>query len=242
MDNLTLFDFRITNGQPNTFPMGRLARYLDKLATLLGDPAHVHLLAVNKGSVMPKIAIDSIVKDKVLGRLQEVNNPEIQKIKKEINKMLVEDNATATFKFHKVGGVVMHFEGVKAPICEAITVHEQSELEGTIILVGGKDNSVPVWLRAADDVIYKCKTIDKITAKKLAEFLFGDIIRVSGQAKWLRTQMGVWELESFTIQAFETLNQEPISQVIEKLRHIDGNGWNEQDNPQATWKALRSGE
>lgn len=242
MDSLTLFDFRITNGEPQTFPMARLVRYLDKLALLLGHPEHVHLLTVNKGSVMPKIAIDAIVKDKVLGRLQEVNNPEVLKIKKEINRLLVEDKATASFKMHKEGGVIMHFEGIKAPIYEAITVHEHSELEGTVIRIGGKDDSVPVWLKAADGVIYKCNTTNKNTARQLAAFLFGDIIRVSGKAKWLRTPAGVWELEHFTIQDFELLSQESITQVIDKLRLIEGNGWNEQGNPQETWKALRSGE
>ena len=246
MDNLTLFDFRITNGQPSfeprTFPMARLARYLDKLSNLLGYTEHVHLLTVNKGSVMPIIAIDTLVEDKVIGRLKEVNSPEIQKIRKEINKMLLEDNATASFKFHKAGGVIMHFEGIKAPICETITVYEHGELEGTIIRIGGKDDSVPVWLKAADGVIYKCNTSNKTTARELAGFLFGDIVRVSGKAIWLRTQMGVWELERFTIQSFEHLAQEPISQIIERLRHIDGNGWNELDNPQQTWKELRGGE
>ena len=246
MENLTLFDFRISNGQPdfqpNAFPMARLARYLDKLAALLGHSNHVHLLKVNKGSVMPIIAIDLIATDKILNRLAEVSNPEIQKIQREINKLLVEDNATASFKLHKAGDVIMYFEGVKAPICQAITVYEHSELEGTIIRIGGKDDSVPVWLKAADGVIYKCNTTNKATARELAGFLFSDIIRISGKAKWLRTQMGVWELENFTIQSFEQLVQEPISQVIEKLRHIEGNDWNELENPQQTWNALRSGE
>ena len=49
--------FKIGAYSPATMPMARLARYLDNLATVLGEPSSVHLVSVEDGSTVPVVAV-----------------------------------------------------------------------------------------------------------------------------------------------------------------------------------------
>ena len=50
--------FKINAYSPTTMPMVRLARYLDNLATVLGETNSVHLVSVEEGSTVPVLTVD----------------------------------------------------------------------------------------------------------------------------------------------------------------------------------------
>ncbi|MDN5882601.1 MAG: hypothetical protein L0H37_09545 [Nitrosospira sp.] len=241
MDELTHYDFRIDAWSPETLPMARLAEYLTKLSTMFGYKEHVHFLKVRKGSAIPEITVDTETALKVATRLHLVGKPdsppELGRAYQEINRMLRDDNASARLKL-KRGSVVVNFPGKKTPLAEEVVVHDQGDLDGIIIRVGGKDDSVPVWVEGERRVIYKCQT-SRDLARKLATYLFDQPIRVVGNGQWRRTPAHKWELEKFEIKSFEVLDAALLEHVINELRQVEGNPWNEMDDPQAELRKLK---
>ncbi|MDD5385275.1 MAG: hypothetical protein PHG89_10405 [Gallionella sp.] len=241
MDEPIHYDFRIDAWKPETLPMARLAEYLAKLSTMFGHKEHVHFLKVRKGSAIPEIAVDYEAAPKVEARLRLAGTPdapqELERANQEVNRMLRVDNASATLKI-KHGENVLVFPGKKTPLAEEVVVHEQGDLDGVVIRVGGKDDSVPVWIEGESKVIYKCWA-NRDMARQLAAYLFDRPVRVTGSGEWCRTPERRWELVDFKIKSFEILDVSPLEKVINDLRQIEGNLWNEMDDPQAELRKLR---
>ena len=240
MDTHTTFDFRIDTLSPETLPMVRLAEYAAALGKLMGSEEHVHLLKVRNGSAIPEIWVDHVADPKVRQRLSLVNTPDapddIKSSWSKVNALLRDDNASAVLRV-KRGATILEFPGRKTPLSEEVVVHEQGELDGVVIRVGGKDATVPVWLKGEDAEPLKCNATKQV-AKELAAHLFENPVRVAGHAKWRRTKDRVWELASFDIKSFEPLDQTPLNELVTKLRAIDTE-WSAIDDPQAELRRLR---
>jgi hypothetical protein len=240
MDTFTTFDFRIDAWTPETLPMVRLAEYATCLAKLMGSEAHVHLLKVRRGSAVPEIAIDLTAEPKVRQRLSLVNTADapddIKSNWNKVNALLREDNACAVLRV-KHGATILEFPGRKTSLSEEVIVHEQGELDGVVIRVGGKDSSVPVWLQGEGGEKLECNATREI-AKQLAQYLFEDPVRVAGNAKWRRTKERVWELAGFDIKSFELLDQTPLNELVTTLRAIETE-WSSMEDPQAELRRLR---
>ncbi|MBK6742950.1 MAG: hypothetical protein IPG66_08225 [Hydrogenophilales bacterium] len=237
----TTFDFRIDTWKPDTLPMARLAEYLARLAVLFGNKEHVHFMKVRKGSAIPEIVVDEPAVPKVKARLSLVNTPDvpedISRANRDINRMLRDDNACGVLRL-KAGANILEFPGRKTPLAEEAVVYEVGELDGVVIRIGGKDETVPVLVESERGIYYHCNA-SRENARKLAAFLFGQTVRVVGRGKWRRTQEGEWELENFDIKDFEVLDETPLADVVAGLRVLEGSGWNEMDDPQAELKCLR---
>ena len=222
--------------------MARLAEYAACLAKLMGSEPQVHLLKIRKGSVVPEIAIDLTAEPKVRQRLSLVNAPDapddIKSNWSKVNTLLLEDNACAVLRIKGKGGAkILEFPGRKTPLSEEVVVHEQGELDGVVIRVGGKDASVPIWLQGEGGEKLECNATRDV-AKQLAKYLFEEPVRVAGNAKWRRTRERVWELAGFDIKSFVTLDQTPLNELVTKLRAIDTD-WSSMDDPQAELRRLR---
>lgn len=235
------YDFRIDAWKPETLPMARLAEYLARLAVLFGSKEHVHFHKIRRGSAIPEIVVDDTAVPKVKERLMLVSKPDapedIARANQEINRMLRDDNATGVLRL-KGGAKILEFPGRKTPLAEEAVVYEFGELDGIVIRVGGKDETVPAMLEGTDGAYFRCNTSREI-ARQLAGYLFGQSVRVVGRGKWRRTQEGRWELETFDIKSFEPLDEMPLEEVIAGMRTIEGSDWNEMDDPQAEFKRLR---
>lgn len=221
--------------------MARLAEYLARLAVLFGNKEHVHFMKVRKGSAIPEIVVDEPAVPKVKARLSLVGAPDapedLTRANRDINRMLRDDNASGMLRL-KAGANILEFPGHKTPLAEEAVVYELGELDGVVIRIGGKDETVPVLMEGERGVYYHCNA-SRENARKMAAFLFGQAIRVVGRGKWRRTQEGEWELENFDIKDFEALDETPLADVIAGLRSLEGSDWNEMDDPQVELKRLR---
>ena len=237
----TVFDFRIDAWKPETLPMARLADYLARLAILFGHQDQVYFLKVRKGSAIPEIHVHETAAPKVQVRLKLVGaggGPEdANKSMRDINSMLRTDNASATLRA-KGGAVVINFPGCKMPLAEEAVVHEAGELIGTVIRVGGRDETVPLLLQDTDGTTYHCNT-SKTIARELAHHLFGDLVRVQGNGKWLRNPDRIWVLEFFKIKSWEPIDQTSLEDAVKTLRAVEGSQWNAFPDPQVELKKLR---
>lgn len=221
--------------------MARLAEYLARLAVLFGHQDQVYFLKVRKGSAIPEIHVHETAAPKVQSRLKLVGSgngaEDAHRAVRDINSMLRDDNTSATLAV-KGGALVINFPGCKTPLAEEAIVHEAGELVGSVIRVGGKDETVPLLLQDTDGTTYQCNT-SKTIARELAHHLFGDLVRVQGNGKWRRTPERIWILDLFKIKSWESIDQTSLEDAVKSLRAVEGSKWNTFADPQAQLKKMR---
>ena len=229
---------------PATIPMERLGEYIKALAQLIGETASVHFEGVTKGSVVLHAAIDQPaqvkVRERVSGLGGRATSKEVSRAFGVLDDMLRKDNATG--KLVEVGGqVVVPFPGRSRPEPVVFGPFKQDcTLEGQVIRVGGKDETIPVHLR--DGVIlHTGLNATEDVARRIAKHLLGPTIRVHGTGTWLRDGDGTWQLKSFRISDFELLDETPLDGLVARLRAVRGSGWSDVPDPVRELLADRHG-
>lgn len=238
------YRFRIDNATPASLPMKRLAEYLAQLSLLFGNSDHVHFDRVEEGSAILKQRVDWSADEEVSTRLRAVSYgsgpEEAIRAEKRINAMLRDDGSSAQL-LNEVGAQIIQFPGREAVRSEAVgPITMEGSLDGRLIRIGGRDDTVPVWLENRD-TIWKCNTSRHI-ARELAPFLFGVTLRVSGRGQWHRDEDGNWECKQFTIRSFESLGDASFSEVLGQFRSVEGSRWQSLDDPLQEVNKLRHGD
>ena len=241
MDGFVVYDFRIDVWKPETLPLKRLAEYASELAKLFGSTPDVHLLKIRRGSHVQEFAVANTARASVERQLALVRSAdapeELVRPYRNVNQYLRTDGGSAFLKL-KGGAKLIEFPGCKTPLAEEVVIHEAGTLDGVVIRVGGKDDTVAVWLEGENRERLAC-TASRPIAKELAGHLFGDAVRVSGMGKWRRNADRLWELEDFVIKSWQTLDETPLDEMVTKLRAVPGSGWDQLDDPQAEWRRIR---
>ena len=239
---MTEYRFHIDAFTPATLPMRRLAEYMAEVAKLLGEPERVHFVKIEGGSAILVSQIESEAEIKVARRLLEVKNGEgdIEALRAErrIDGMLATDNAVGQL-LDENGAEIIPFPGRTRPRpLRYGPFREDGVLEGVLIRVGGKDESVPVWLRD-EGTIHKCTAKEDIARRISVHYPTGDFLRVWGSGRWMREEDGAWSMERFDIREFEPLDEASLPAVIKKLRTVQGAEWG--DDPVGDLHRLRKG-
>jgi hypothetical protein len=214
-----IYELHIDALDPATISMARLAEYMSDFAELLGYQEHVHFEAVKPGSLSLTSRVEPIAQNKVRRRVEEVrygNGPKSAiKASQSLDCRLAEDNAAGRI-MHRAAKVI-EFSG-RSRVVERSTgpVEQKGTVDGEVIQIGGRDETINVHLKAGDDVVH-CVTT-RALARRLAHHIFGPPVRLSGLGVWSRSESGKWTLRSFTIHDFEALDQTPLPKLFEDLR------------------------
>lgn len=242
MDTREKLSFRIDSFTPDTLPMARLAEYLTRLANLYGSVSDVHFDKIKKGSAILQVAVDNHAYPKVVQRLQSVkngtNDSEAKKAYDSIDQLLRSDNAIGSISLEK-GGKVLEFPGRKAVAPQTYTISQPTTVDGVVIKIGGKDDTIPVTLRDQEGKLINCQIRGAAHAKALSRHYLEAPIRVHGTGKWIRHEDGVWEIESLTISTYEELDTLPLDTVLAEIQNVRGMGWSAMENPLQEWRKLR---
>jgi hypothetical protein len=236
------YEFYIDAYTPSTIPMARLAQYMSELASLFGNQKDVHFSRVKKGSLrlFAKVNFEAI--PKVRQRLQNARDPgaptELRRPYKRIDEMLRDDNAVGKLRRGKSN--VIAFPGRRAARDMRMgPFTEQTSIDGKIVRVGGTDATAHVLLEEADGEVRSAEC-SRDLAVRLAPFLYTRTVRLIGNARWLRTEQGEWELLSFRAKDFVPLTDDDLSSAINKLRNIESE-WRSDPDPAALLRKLRGG-
>ncbi len=223
--------------------MARLARYIDNLATLLGEKNSVHLMSIEEGSTIPVLAVQREAYPKVKKRIHDVQHgkgPEqSRKARRAIELDLIEDCAehgdliVGDDKILTFPGTTQTGEPEYGPFSQVGT------LDGVPIAVGGVNDPVPVHLQAPD-AIHNC-TASRELARNIGKHLFSTPLRVTGTGRWLRDRDGVWLMKAFRISNYVELRAESLSVTTERLRGIDA-AWKLKADPLGELVDLRRSE
>ena len=241
-DTQSTYHFVIDALTPESVPMARLAEYMADLADLFGHKEHVHFDRVARGSLTLVQRVDGDHHDLIRARLDAAGAgvpvpDDAAKAIESLNKRLAEDDATGQLS-DRSGAEVIVFPGRDRPRPRTFgPIKELCSFDGTLIRVGGKDDTVPVRLQAGDK-IHICNA-DRDMARRLALHLYQGTLRVWGDGCWEREPSGHWRLIRFDIGKFELLDDSPISEIVAKLRKVEGSGWKQFDDPLAELMRLR---
>lgn len=234
--------FRIDSFTPETLPMARLAEYLVELARLYGNESAVHFDKVKRGSALLQVNIDEPAVPLVVRRLKLVPTSEgdnqAKKAFQAIDKLLRVDNAVGTITAG-TKSKILEFPGRRAAEDLVFVVSQPTTIDGVVIKIGGKDETIPVTLRDQEGVVFNCQIKGQARAKELSRFFLGAPIRAHGTGKWKRYPDGNWELDSLFIQDYEELDSSPAEEVLSAITQIAGNGWKKMDDPLGAWRKLR---
>ncbi|WCM19518.1 hypothetical protein NDK50_19200 [Paraburkholderia bryophila] len=242
MDSREHLNFKIDNLTPETLPMARLAQYLAQLSILYGNDDSVHFEKLRKGSAIVQVRVENPAFPKVSQRLQSVRagepEPEIQKAFRTIDRLLKADNAVGTITGSGKAKLLV-FPGREVPNIDPITVYQHTTIDGVVIRIGGRDETIPVAIQDREGTVINCEIRGRVQAKQLSHHFLAETLRVSGNGKWSRTQSGAWLLESLVIQSFEVLDDADLGDVVAALRGVENNGWADVEDPLGAWKKLR---
>jgi hypothetical protein len=206
--------------------MARLAEYMADLARLLGTQEHVHFVGIEEGSLvlLQEIEYEAVpkIRDRING-IKHHNAPaDAIAAYEQIDRRLKEDNGTAFLEAVEDRSIarVIEFPGRDREALQKFEpIHQSGTLDGVLIRVGGRDETVPVYLEEGN-TIHKCSA-NRAMAKKLAAHLFVGTLRVTGIGKWNRDDFGNWVFERFTINDFEVLNDTGLKEAVKDLRDIE---------------------
>jgi len=224
--------------------MSRLAEYLYELAALYGSQAFVHFKEVRKGSAVLHALVEREAVASVESRLRLVNTiaapDDLRRTYHNINGMLKSDHAVGNVNL-PAGALVLAFPGRDTPVQKTYRVKEAGVLDGVVIRIGGKYQTIHVWLKDADGTVHKCEANSDM-ARELIQHYLSLPVRVTGNGDWLRGENGLWTLEKFKITGWELLDETPITDILNAARLAKGNSWNDLDDPVHTHLEMRSVE
>lgn len=235
------YRFVIGASSPSTMPMARLAGYMADLARLLGESDHVHFVRIEKGSTVLVQQVDPDASAKVRSRIQAYKknqaDSDVISACKSLNERLADDSCTGSLQ-ESNGTEIIQFPGQSQKQELAFGPFNQlGTLDGMLIRIGGRDDTVPVHLQDGD-AIHVCNA-DRGMARNLAPHLFGPVLRVQGDGRWERDTDGTWLLKRFNIKEFELLDETKLGKVVSKLRAIKGSNWKNIDDPREELVRLR---
>ncbi len=230
---------------PTTLPMARLAEYLTDLAVLLGHKESIHLIKVEDGSAAPLLYYDALEETRIFNRVRGASegtgDPDAVAAYQRIDRRLKRDSGSA---FLVNGNAELaEFPGIRQPQPDSYPkIREHGTIVGKLRRVGGRGDTIPIWIERADREMFYCETSEPLS-KQLAGFYL-QIVRVHGVGTYIRNEDQVWVQDRFTIQSFDPmpLAEESIIATFDKLRAIDENEWNQVKDPLAELRRIRHGE
>ena len=209
-------------------PMARLAEYMAELAVLLGEREHVHFSHLEKGSAILVSMIEPVSLSAVADRIERVGQgggpKDAMAAYRNLDTMLAKDNAVAELLAPEMNTVIAFPGRTRPKPMRYGPFREDGSLDGRIIRIGGRDDTIPVWLKNGD-IEYHCNVRGEDVARRLAPYYLNGIVRLHGSGKWLRDENGSWVLQQFDISSFEVLDDSPLIDVVSKLRTIEGGEW-----------------
>lgn len=232
--------FYIDAYSPETIPMTKLAEYMADFAALLGKENAVHFAGLEKGSTKLAARVEFEDVPKVTTRLHEIRrgNPpkDAARVFAQIDTRLANDNAVGRIFIEGEEGAataeLLAFPGRDRPKDVSYgPFTQEGNLDGLLIAIGGRDETVPLRLQNGETVYPSCETT-RLIARELAKHLF-EPIRVHGSGRWMREPDGTWTLMRFRVHRFDVLGKDSLRDTVTALRGMRGSGWKDMPDPLA---------
>jgi hypothetical protein len=240
VDSHDEYHFKIDAYTPETIPMARLAEYMNELAKLMANADRVHFQNLISGSTVIAYQVEREAAPKVALRVDEIRRgdppDDARPHYKRLNEMLRDDNAVG--ELERVGpekgttAKILRFPGREVPRPEKVgPFSELTTFDGELVRIGGRDQTAHIQIQDAEGRTWTGE-LSRDLARELKNYLWeGPILRVEGNAKWIRTEEGNWEIKSFRINSYKILPKDTLLDVVERVRKIEGSEWRSTNDP-----------
>jgi hypothetical protein len=104
-------------------------------------------------------------------------------------------------------------------------------MDGIAIRAGGETLQTANVLIQLDDGKVISGEISKELAQDIGRYLYRVPLRFQGDARWQRTESGEWELLKLKVGSFLPLNDDALSDALDRIRAIAGSDWEKADDP-----------
>lgn len=241
-ETLIQYRFVVDGHTPATIPQAELAGYMADLAELYGDEGAVHFLGLESSSlcVVSGVSDEEDADERIASADTEVAAAPVKRAYQSLVRRISGGNASYAF-IEKGTARLLDFP-TRAPQAEVQSYGpfwQQGQLSGTVILLGGKTDRATVKIQDANGDTLTCKA-NRLIVKRLRPFLYEQPIRVTGHGKWLREATGLWRMQEFDISDFVPLDDDPLTDVVARLRAIDS-AWKDRPDPLAELDEIRNG-
>ncbi len=238
---MATYSLRIKGFTPETLPLSRLGEYVSALADLVGDDVSVHFHSVTKGSAQLKVRVDDPDVPLVISRIRQAPIADEGSLARRgyerIQSLLSSDKTSAEFRPEK-GAVILKFPGAPKTQIRLPVVKEYGELNGRIIKVGGRDDTIPVALRTPDGDVVNCTATVEM-ARRLKPYLLEPIdVILCGMGRWRKMDIGTWEAIEFKINDFSVMEFDSFERTLADVR-ASGSGWDNVQDVVAELKRIR---
>jgi len=236
------FALHIKGVSLDSLDMARLADYMKAFADLIGDASSPKLVSIVKGSVVMRVRDcgehPAIARQRIRDA-EDDDTPGNTSYQKLIS-LMHKDGARGSI-IDRDRNVLLAFTPTRAANDESkeYILHDNGELDGVVVGIAGKDDTVHVRLQALDDTVHSVTVRDMVLARELAvRFRYGTV-RVHVHGTWKRRADGIWEPNVVYADRIEDLDQASALDVFKELAVIPNNGWNTLDDAGELWRKIR---
>ena len=220
MDDFAEYTFVIHDSSPEVLPMARLAAYLGDLARLFGSVDAVHFDRVAEGSAALKARVEQRAKPSVSPRIRSAalgqGPTDAASAFRRLNEKLAEDGTTGEMRLP--GGQVIPFPGSPVPDEPIGPIRQRTTVQGRLVRMEGAGDVI--WIGIEDDASVGGRiSISSTCAQEIGQN-FHRFVRIVGDGTWRRDSSGKWSLERLDAESFEPLDDEPLSQVLGRIREM----------------------
>ncbi len=227
MNDAKHYTFRIQKFTPETMPFGRLVEYYAEIKKMLGVADNLHLTDVSESSHGNKFRVDFNYETALQTRIAELNAGTAPKTaanaQDTLNAMLKADSTSADF-VDDMGQNVIVFPGKGLDSQSSIRMRDAATFVGELYHIAGTKDDAKIRINTEAYGVVFCTTTREI-AKALRDFLFEDI-KVSGRGTWTRDELGVWDIDDFSITDFAPVKRESLRESVDRIRAV-GINWPE---------------
>lgn len=211
----------INGTSPEEISLNDFSELSNILSDIIGASEKVNFISIEPGSLKYRIKIEDDYTYEIEEKIQAGNGKTKDKIIK-LNNFLGKRNLSAALKRND-GATILNFPGIQ--IKQPLKITQEDQIVGVVTKIGGKDSTIPMTIKTADGKYITATIKGQEKARELAKYLFGEEIRIIGEATWLCDDDGKWQCDGIIVSRHETLSQQPLDELFEDLQKIDGNGW-----------------
>lgn len=222
------FSFVIPAFSPETMPLDRLIEYLQQISVVIGDPANMHLISIEKSSTAPRFRVPKRAALEAKERAARVYRGEATKDQTRaydrLRRMVRRDapGATRPAILSSARAVILEIHAAPDDSGALSGIRQMTLLDGLLISIGGVGDAASIRLQSLDGQIISGITAPRGLAKEMAKLIY-EPLRISGPGLWGRSEEGVWGLEKMQVQSYELLEDDSLSHVFAELRDLDVN-------------------
>lgn len=224
MKDLERFKFTVPGYTPETMPLDRLMEYLNQLSIVLGSPEDLHLVAIEKSSTRPVLAMRHDVAVRARHHAREVAQGGGSQRRRDafntIRRMVSEDGGKPAV-LRAPEGQILKFPSVDTGQDQVIhAIRQPTSLEGALVRVGGIGENAQLLIQELNGNVIAGCTASRSVAQAMAPLIYRSL-RVSGIGTWHRNEEGKWAIVRLHVQSFEPLDESELEDVVAKLQAVN---------------------